>query len=217
MSCYYILLYAYAFPELKNIGIIQLDSLQNTYNLKVLALNLNFWIREKTLEQEGIFLDNLYSEFIFLLDPQTEIDNIQARMLASQRYFFNKKFQKYLSTTSYKLFFISENNNIDGVYGLCNQILLNSYEISINETRNSLIEFKSGLDNYQNLISVAIDDIINDIELVYTQTKNITLSVSIIYIIFSFVFFIVIFNSLISTHYKKISNIQKLEELIPIN
>ena len=178
-------------------------------------MNLNFWIREKTIEQEGLFLNNVYPQFVFLLSPQIEINSIQLNLLTAQKTLLNDNYKKYLTTSSYNFLFTGENESIGGVYGSCNEILLTSYEITVNESSDSLAEFQKFFDNYQSLISIFIDDTISDLDSIIAQTKSISLITSIIYIIFSFFLYILMFNSLISDYYKKIKNIQKLEEIIP--
>ena len=217
VSSYNAFIYAYAKTEIHSIMQFQLGSLQNNYNHKILGLYLNFWIREKTLENKQISLDNIYPEMILFEEYEIELINIQNSLLNSQKYFFSNNFKKYLSSSSYNLLFVNNNSDtIIGLYELGNQLLITSYEITVNSSIDILLEFKKTLDIYQSVVSNFTEMTIIDLNSVFSDKKSIILIVSSVYLIFSYILYIVIFNCLLLDHYNKIKNIQRLEELIPL-
>ena len=217
VSSYNAFIYAYAKTEIHSIMQFQLGSLQNNYNHKILGLYLNFWIREKTLENKQISLDNIYPEMILFEEYEIELINIQNSLLNSQKYFFSNNFKKYLSSSSYNLLFVNNNSDtIIGLYELGNQLLITSYEITVNSSIDILLEFKKTLDIYQSVVSNFTEMTIIDLNSVFSDKKSIILIVSSVYLIFSYILYIMIFNCLLLDHYNKIKNIQRLEELIPL-
>ena len=215
LSTFYIFIHAYTISDMHLILQFQLNSLQTNYNHRILSIYLNFWIREKTLESKNISLDSIYPEMILFTEYEIELYNVQNNLLYSQVHYLNDNFKRYLSNNNYNLLFMSDNNLMAGLYELCNKIIIDSYVITENESTDSLENFKEDLDNYQKLISNFIEEVITDVNAELIQQKNTLLVYSCIYIIFSYILYIVIFNYLLLDHYTKIKDIQRLEELIP--
>ena len=141
--------------------------------------------------------------------------SLRIEMIEFQEFLANKNFQNMLSSSNLDQLLYKDVSIVGGIYGLMNEILLNTYYISCNTSSQELKYLKSKYNQYDSSISSFTESISNNFETNFKEVITLSEILFSFYFIISFTLFMVIFSQLINKRIVQIQNIIKLRELIP--
>ena len=211
-SFFFILLY-FSVPNLKEITDLHPDAVNRTYDADIYTYLLNFWTREKVLNEE--FLLN-YGNFFLFKGIDENIEEIRKNLKQSQNFFLDGQFLNLIkSEDAYSALHILSHNTV-GQYSLLNDIIMHSYDINQNSTEFILKSFKAKIDEYISTMSSFIPDLCSVLESQHNKEKETILTYTMLYLFTELFLFSFVFLSILSDDISKIQSFKKLGEFIPV-
>ncbi|OMJ68939.1 hypothetical protein SteCoe_20217 [Stentor coeruleus] len=212
---FYGFLYLFTMPKMHKIIEIQPMTLRSVYDEHKLVNDLNFWIREIMLEENVTSFDKVFDKMVMFDTPRGCIEEIVVKIKESLDYCFNDELHKFITQKTIDRLFKEDFGMLGGVYGMINDIIMVSYDISSTNRYMDPISLQNKFDLFHISITSFSTLIEDDLSNELWQVKNVSIIFTAVYSIFSFILFTMIFNFMLHENEEKIKDIQKLGEFIP--
>ncbi|OMJ93845.1 hypothetical protein SteCoe_3173 [Stentor coeruleus] len=212
---FYFYVFYYVKIQLDTSISFQFKTYATIYDQRYSSLLLALWLGEYYQSNSENSIDKLYANNTLMKIPILNIESLQEDLMKKQDFYLMEDVRKILSLGTFNTIFEEDTSRIGGVYGIVNEIISTSYELVMDNNAGKYYEFRVLIEKYKNSNTVLRDKIDEDIQKIYTREIDMFLIVGSGYLVFSYVFFMVLFNYLIYLHAKKVESIHKLGEFIP--
>lgn len=212
---FYGFLYMFTIPKLQEIIQVQPMTLRSVYDENKLANDLNFWIRERILQDNITTFDRAFDKMVIFGTPENCIEELIKKIKVSQKYYITDELRKLIAEETADKLFRDNFNMIGGIYGMISEIIMLSYDVSSTNICDDPSSIQSKFDIFHTSITSFSELIKQDLSNELWQVKEASIIFTAVYSIFSFVLFAMIFNFMLHENEEKIKDIQKLGEFIP--
>jgi hypothetical protein len=215
ISTFYLVVLLYIYPQIDKITNMRAKAFTIVYDSKVDAVLLNFWTRE-TLVSDIFSFDVITGGKSLFKAPELSVIELRDHLEIAKSWFISEDLQEIMSSATENLLFKINSGLEKGINSILNEIYLISCEINKESDIWNLLLFEECFTEYSTGIDVYYSSMSNDFSLKNEQLLILNSAFTVTYAFAAILFLAILFTLVIYSSERKIKNIQKLGEFIPV-